>query len=439
MTVSLSYDSFPHVWGVILAESSWEAKLVLRAVCKGLRDVVDRLLVQHLVLEKGKSSSPEAVDVFSLKHRIPRCRALCPKSWAGKPRRKRLLSDLMWGVKVIDIRGHITSGIDVSRLAPLFPNLQVLRLTTGTVPPDTYTPYIHFEAEKLVLFMKSDVRHKRWWFQVEKNALLPPHQRANAGHSQVGGSNTSSAARTGHRPDDDFPLQKHGFFPETDFAFLMGLLQKRNWEQMNPQPSPPLEAIAPSVPATYRKIVLNMNGTGAPLDQMYPFLLSLPSHIEEVVVVVPRYRSVTQEGAVRSDTPFPMYIHALLETLGENNAHVTIVGLEKCGDRSVRELRQLFFEGVKRIPHYDVDYTIDDEMTLRMAPQTRQFTIRQSESWRREMAEIERERGEPPQKRRILSLKEKVDEIMGRVELLTMPEYIERVGLETAALEVQEY
>lgn len=368
MTVSLSYDNFPNIWDAILAGTSWDAKIVLRVVCKSLRDVVDRLLVQHLVLEKGKNSSPDAVDVFSPQHRIPRCRALCPMSWASKPRRQRLLSDLMTGVKVIDLRGYIMPRADMARLAPLFPNLEVLRITTGIEHHNSHTAFIPFKAEKLVLFMNN----------------------------------------LGSRPDKNGVMH-----PIVDF-------NKENARNMDPADNKP-----PHLPETYRKVVLNMSGITTPVEKMYPYFNDLLSHAEELVIVVPQFKRVTDEGWItdRLWIEFPMHAHL----------HITFVGLERVEDGEVDAYRQGIYEITVKALYLDVDYTIDDQITLLMPPLVRKFFIEESERRRHESDSSDSQ--SPPLK----SLKEKVDGILARYEFLTMPQYIERVGLETAALEVEEY
>lgn len=464
MTVSFTYDNFPNLWDDILAETCWEAKLTLRRVSKTFRDVIDRQLVWHIVLDHG---GLEAVDVISPTHRIPGCFELCPKSWDQHDWPRRPSPDLMKHTRLIDIRGYIIPCVDMTQLAPLFPNLEVLRFTTGINHHDTYTPYIPFAAEKLVLFMNQtglEGVFEHWWFQDddEDHPWPMPEDDHHEGHD-------------GHDDDlheDDRTIGEHGdegddWVEDEDEEWYS------DWEEApKGRPLVPPKAILHDLPETYRKIVLNMNGLVQPIAPMYPYLLDLPSHVEELVIVVPQYKRVTDEGKIPKSRftmgspaiAFPMNILDLLGTLGKNDLRVTIVGFEQAGEECVRQFRETLYSQVTTTLYFDVDYAIDDEITLSMPRQAREFALQDVQQARHVRVVVDSEgsddsageddEGSPrPRVKRIrlvhdptpkedpplMSLKEKVDGIMRRVELITMPEYIKRVGIETAALEVEEY
>ncbi|EKD05435.1 hypothetical protein A1Q2_00196 [Trichosporon asahii var. asahii CBS 8904] len=473
MATSFTYDNFPNVWDDILAETTWEAKLTLRRVSKTLRDVIDRQLVKHIVLDHG---GLEAIDVIAPKHRIPGCFELCPKSREEQQWPRTPSPDLMKHVRVIDIRGFIIPCVDMTQLAPLFPNLDVVRITTGIkYHHDTYTPYIPFAAEKLVLFMNQtglEGVFEHSWFQDEDEGHPWPIPEDN----QDEGDDHDA----GEHVDEDYEYHDHHSLHQNgehngEEGDDWGEDEDGDSDWDEPpkgRPLVPPKAILHALPETYRKIVLNMNGLVQPIAPMYPYLLDLPPHVEELVIVVPQFKRVTDEGTIprnRSslgspEIAFPMNILDLLGTLGKNDLRVTIVGFERAGERCVRQFRETLYSQVTTTLYFDVDYAIDDEITLSMPSQAREFALRDVQQARHVRVVMDSEESEEsddgsdhgsprPRVKRIrlvhdptpkdepplMSLKKKVDGIMRRVELISMPEYIKRVGLETAALEVVEY
>lgn len=462
MTVSFSYDNFPNVWDDILAETCWEAKLTLRRVSKTLRNVVDRQLVKHIVLDHG---GHEVVNVYSPKHRIPGCDELSPKSWADKHKRwpHHPPPELMQHVQVADIRGYIIPTVDMTQLAPLFPSLDILRITTGIEYHDTYTPYIPFSAQKLVLFMNQkglEGVFEHWWYQDDDEHHPWPLHEEDDDHVNGNGEDPDS-----HR-EQESELDNGGDDTDEDEW-------DPDWDEPpNDRPLVPPKAILHALPESYRKIVLNMNGLDQPIAPMYPYLLDLPAHVEELVIIVPQFKRVTDDGLIPQgrfpvgapSLIVPMNILDLLGTLGKNSVRVTIVGLERVGDDCVRQFRDTLYSQVTTTLYYDVDYAVDDEITLSMPRQAREFALQDVQQARHVRVVIDSDDSdasgaesdhssprprvkrirlvhdpEPKEGPPLMSLKEKVDGILGRIELLTMPEYIKRVGVETAALEVEEY
>lgn len=460
MTVSFTYDNFPHLWDDILASTtSWKTKLALRRVSKSLRNVIDRQLVKHIVLDHG---GIEAVDVYSPGHGIPGCHELSPKTWADEHERRSAHPppELMKHVRVVDIRGYIVPCVDMTLLAPAFPSLDMLRITTGIEYHDTYTPYIPFEAKTLVLFTNQkglEGIFEHWWYQDEDDEHpWPTHDEDGDGGDTDHGNHGEEDGGEGDEMDEEWD-------PDWD-------------EPPNERPLVPPRAILHDLPECYRKIVLNMNGLDQPIAPMYPYLLDLPPHVEELVVVVPKFTRLDDEGSIMPgplpvgapSLVFPMNILDLVGTLGKNAARFTVVGLERVGEECVRQFRDTLYSQVTTTLYYDVDYAIDDEITTSMPRQARDFALQDVQQARHVRVVFdsgesdngsgaegeERDRGGPRTKRirlvhdpdppdedapPLMSLKDKVDGILGRIELISMPEYVKRVGEETAALEVIEY
>lgn len=425
MPVSFSYLNFPNLWDDILAQTTdGKTTLTLRRVCKALRDVIDRREAQHIVLDDGGSSF---LSVASPRHRFPGLSIICPDTLEEDRQRKPAMS-LMEHTRTVDIRGFIVPITDVPKLAPLFPNLKTVRITTGVEYKDTFLPYIPFKAETLVLFMNeramSGIYHHYWYTQDDEehaeyltNAGLTPEDV----DIHVRGPRLLAMANT----------DEEGYDDAFDFDDFDGAYNFKN----RFRPLAPDGMEEHRLPDGYRKIVVNLNGLPQRITKMFPFVLDGNDSVEEIVIVVPQITSAESLGEVPSASQERSYLitMVILEAIDcarSYKANYTIVGIDRLGKEYERLMKNELREHFSHRLFPEVDLSIDDEITLAMDQRERE-----AEGRRIDMMRLERKMEGKP----CVSMEDMVDDVMSRIEMIPVDAYRMRVGAETAAIETVEY
>lgn len=282
MPVALTYEAYPNILDAIVAESDFATELALRLVCRPFRGAVDRKQVRHIVLTPNGS---DAISIRGPVQRIAVLRRLGPKSIAQLPEHPVLA--LLRHVRVVDVRGFFPPTCDLSLLKDALPKLGTVRLCTDQ---GTYTPYIPFGAETLVLFTS-------------------PY-----------GLDCEARARSGRRAD-----------VEATFA-PPSITTTRPDQDLRPVP-PGVEWAA--LPTNVRRVVINLGGEDYPAADLWPLLIRLPTQVSELVVVMPCIRSLPlwntgYAPAPISSTVFNSEIVAydLVELLNGAPRTVTLVGVD---------------------------------------------------------------------------------------------------------------
>lgn len=476
MPVSFPYRHFPNLWDDILAQTDRKTHLSLRLVCKTLRDVIDAREARHLLLEHEEGGH---VTVRTFEHNMPGLSTLHPEAWANDCKLDHATT-LTLHTRTVDLRGYIPPIIDVPKLAPLFPNVKTVRITTALQPEDSHTPYVPFQPETVVFFMNHlDMGgiFQHWWF----DNSIDEHARdmEAAGLSPEAIDQAIKYARYDMCAVHD--EQGDGHFDEWDDHYC----------KHRDRPLVPCSVTAHKVPESCRKIVVNMNGLDHTIVPMFPSAWAPPLHVEEVVIIVPQVTSSASSGDihVKFEGYHGSFTGSILQTLelfGYNKTKYIIVGLELVTDDSVKKFNRLLYHQITTRLYFDVDYDRDDVITLAMPDQARRRAkditeSRKQRGFRRTrirpgplnqayIAEafgvaswvledaggkdakhceveiddegnvtVEWDPPTPPEPEPKMSLKEKVDGILARVETLTLDEYRARVGAETAALETVEF
>lgn len=330
MPVRFTYVNFPLLWDDIIAHADWDALAVIRAVERNLGPVVDRE-VRHLVL------SPDPGNVVTVRGPTGAAQAvrdLNPDSALGAAERA-----LCARTSVVDVRGFFHPTFDLRPLARAFPNLRVLRLTSDA--EQQVTPYVPFPAEVLVLFTNPSglgAVYEHWYFR----------------HP----SEESEASEPGDDVANDYQYEVHGrrLAPR-------GVARHR-------------------LPASVRRIVVNMCGDHAPPSTMWPACENPPAHVRDVVVVVPRYRTLKGEGEMSADCVDSVLAIGILEMLRAPNPRFTLVGVDEVAPDYEARLRELLRNDATEIIHADVDYSIDDPLTVDMPVQIRRYAQEASDVMR---------------------------------------------------------
>lgn len=197
-------------------------------------------------------------------------------------------------------------------------------------------------------------------------------------------------------------------------------------------------------PGTER-IVVNFDGNVGNAGQSFHCLYYPPAHVEELVFVLPHLASLNAKGTVKAANA-----NDLVEVMRSSTAKYTIVGAKCVGEDFENSVRDALKSLTVMEPHADVDYDIDDECTRTMSTWQRKSHRSRSEAFRerRRWAEDLHAAGiaamaglesppeiDPP----TVSLQQKVEGRLGRLEFVTVEEYRKRVGDETATLHLIQY
>lgn len=343
---------------------------------------VDRLQARHLVLSV---EGPEQTVVTSPHHHLPHFLEQShmfdeQRFWLSDATR-----DLTARTRVLDIQGYCPPMDEEDLLLFMrFPALEVLRLTHSVGEHTQHfhpwvPPSLFFPANTLVLF--SD--------EVGMDAL--------ADHWCGGDADDGS------------------IFPDRDFEGPL------------------------AIPGTVSKLVVNMCGEDPEAKVMWPFTAcDLPPHVKEVVIVGPRYKTLHDAGSVGELTPGLSESDLIEIAVCPRAEKVTFVGFERM-ERFRDTFEGAFRNVIQGAMYAEVDYEIDDAATLALAPEERAELIKSSKELREKRRAAKQARGEWKEDTRLLGYQEKIDQMLANYEFVTKTAYIDRVGEETAELELLEY
>lgn len=330
MPVRFTYANFPSLWDDIIASADLKARLVIRSLDRGLRHAIDTRQVRHLVL------SPDPGNVVTVRGPLHSAAALKDLSPDAVRDADRTLCE---HTSVIDVRGFFHPTFDLRPLAPLFPGLKVLRMTSDS--EQQVTPYVPFPTETLVLFTNPSGLggvYEHWYFR----------------HP----SEPSSDDEPGSDVENDHQYEVHGrrLAPR-------GVSRHR-------------------LPEKCRKMVVNMCGDHAPPSTMWPVCENPPPHVRDVVIVVPRYKALDGEGEMDPGCVESVLAIGILEMLRAPGPNFTLVGIDEASGEYEDKLRELLRTDAAQVVHADVDYSIDDPLTSEMPVQIRRFAQEASEQMR---------------------------------------------------------
>lgn len=387
MAVAFSCEHFPDLWDMVIAHTTHDTQLVLRLVCKSLRFKIDCHQARYLVISSGESAGQ--LLVTGPTHHIPNFNDEAhiddePSFWES-PRTAARLEH----TRILDICGFCPPKDDPDLFTYMhFPTLEVLHMTPGVdaYKHDDFTPYVpeHFGAETLVLFSNTEgckALDDHWWFTFAEEY----------------------AEEDGYDGEDVFRIAPF----DVDRAYL---------------------------PDSVTKLVLNMRGQAMEFNDMYPFVSKLPSHVTEVVVSAPHWRDLSDCGGVQTAVSSHFEQIRLLAILRETaDTKFTFVGFDRLDPKFAHRFVCEQKSWCMQCFHGMVDYSIDDEMTLALAPETRARYIEAGKTG------VRGGRKRLDRKGKLIGLKEQVDRLMQCIEFLTKDEYVQRVGRETAEMELLEH
>lgn len=426
---SFSYDNFPNLWDEILSHASTEAKRDVRTVSRALRSAIDRR-VRHLILTAGPPpQSEEDLDVadgaeaaaydwrtgltmptFPVLQRIG--------AWGSEDdsfncwgsnfdivvppwREQRALTRL---TGIVDFFGYIHQWLHLGRISHLFTHLEVLRLTQDA--DGTFLFYLPFGADTVVLFPS------------------PKGLEANM-------ANPICKGLSGGRNRAEEPSILDAFWPEPPqpSELLVSMLP-----EAEPEMNPPLD-VPRGIPFGVHRLVVNLDGhIGNPATSFH-FLYDIPEHVAEIVFVLPHLTSLSGTGSVKGASAVD-----LVEVMRSSTARHTVVGCECVGVANFAdEVREALKALTVHEPHLDVDYSIDDELTCGMSGWQRKSVASRAHALSHDIVFWGDHLTVPVPQEKTLSLKQKVDDRLSRLEFVTVEEYRRRVGEEAAALHLIQY
>ncbi|EJT47798.1 hypothetical protein A1Q1_03259 [Trichosporon asahii var. asahii CBS 2479] len=214
--------------------------------------------------------------------------------------------------RILDVRGLFPQQCYLPALRSVFSNISVLRLTTIS---GTYSPYVPFGAETLVLFTSP------------------------------------------HGPDCEANPR----------AF--DNLRSAGLTDSSPRPVPQ-DVDWRTVPGTVKRVVINMGGDDQPAADLWPFIAIPPPHITEMVIIFPR----VLRSNIAMVPPFSFgrtffYPDIVAEDIAETldgsdpRLRVTLVGFELWRIQGLdfeKLLRdQLFYSQLQGVEYEKIGFTID--------------------------------------------------------------------------------
>lgn len=168
------------------------------------------------------------------------------------------------------MQGFVGGDINLTRLAPAFPNLETYRAITDPLD-QSFTPYFPLPCKTLVIFYNED------------------------------GPNPG-----GMRDADDFDSDYEDFDDE---------------DKIIP------EGVIPAVPEGVRKTVVNMKGDDVPVADFFPCIFNFPTSVQDFVIVFPFYELGKARGRFFNFTA-PIIVMDTVELVG-TDAMYTLVGLDE--------------------------------------------------------------------------------------------------------------
>ncbi|EJT47800.1 hypothetical protein A1Q2_00203 [Trichosporon asahii var. asahii CBS 8904] len=219
---ALTFEVCPDLVDTLIRLSSHDTQLRLRLVSKSYRNAIDREHLRHIVL----TPYGDGARVRGPTRAIAALNKLGPGSWSQLP--EHPLRALGQHVRIIDVRGFFPATTNLALLRDAFPNLTMFRLTTMD---GSYTPYVPFEAETMVVFTS---------------------------------------------PDGGVPNPK---------PYVPGL--DDDYDDYDEEPVIP--ANVPRMSERITKIIVNMSGDDYPVADMFRCVLDPPPHIKDIIIFIPRY------------------------------------------------------------------------------------------------------------------------------------------------------
>ncbi|EJT47802.1 hypothetical protein A1Q1_03263 [Trichosporon asahii var. asahii CBS 2479] len=375
MAHSFSPTTYPHLWDHIIANADRKTQHTLRRVDAQLRAAVDQHQARHLVL------IPEGI--YSLKVTGPEGKIAAfmerPQFWKDQ----RLL-DLLPYTRVVDVRGFCPPTIDLPHLATGFRNLEVVRMSPDATGAST--PYVPWPARTLVLFASFAgfwVNDRHWWW--DKETKLDPNWEAK-----------NLTVPHGRRPMVPPGVDQYALFD------------------------------------TFERIVLNFNGDLSSLEEIRPLFRNLPRTVKEVLLVLPRNKSLDDSGTLFSFyAGLEMSFHALTRA---QHAKYTFVGFDLAKPGYNDELRDKLRQWKKTELFIDVDYGISCADTADLRKRERYVAASEQA---RANGVLEGKPVEVPAQ--LVDLTTKVDQLMANMEFITQAQYRKCVDSEVASLETLEF
>lgn len=206
-----------------------------------------------------------------------------------------------------------------------------------------------------------------------------------------------------------------------------------------PRPPGLLEDLLPSrelrrIPQHTSRVVVNLDGHVGDAGQSFHFLYDLPPHVTSLVFILPHLASLHAKGVVEDANA-----NDVVEAMRSSTAKHTVVGAECIGENFENSIRDALKRLTLAEAHLDVDYDIDDEYTRTMSSwqrksyRSRSETLREERRWADDL-HMHGLQDSPEPKPASMSLKQKLDDRLSRLEFITVEEYRKRTGDETAIL-----
>lgn len=415
MRTSFSYQNYPNIWDQILFYASPAVLRVVRLVDRDLRSAIDRR-IRHLILTAGgiavngihfavcaayDSAAGGITSAFpALRHVTSECPHACCELEEYAPAHKQLpLTSL---TRTVDIRGVLHLHFRMHGMVHVFPRLDTLRLTQDR--EGRHFAFQPLDAHTLVLFPSPA------GLQVCRD----------------------------HKECKDLVDPSWGDDDESDDSDNPWAAEPAVWPAPPPRPAM-LDGLLPVTengeirPGT-KRVVVNFGGhVGNPASSFH-CLYAPRTGVEEMVFVLPHLSSLRGKGKVIAANQ-----HELVESMRSPTARHTVVGAECVGDGFAESVRAALKSLTCMITHPDVDYSIDDDLTRDMSPLNRSLYSARANVLREEKKLFAHALGVSEVLDPEMSLQQKVEGQLGRLEFLTVEEYRERVGDESAALHLIQY
>lgn len=376
--VSFSYENFPHLWDDILGYACTEVIRDVRLVSRALRQAVDRR-VRHLAMF-------EPLQVRNWRS-YPANKLQCcwAEAWAvdraSRPGLRLPFQVLQYlegwdkGVlaehikltrltRTLDIVGYFRGDYnDLNFFAygcgnlknGLFPRLRTLRLLL--CHDGTFTPYIPIPAETVVL------------------CPSPKGLAANKSHSCY-----RALYEVDEMDEDDevveitppWPTPESPPYPDLLRTLMCGV-----------------DAFAAIRNHVFSRIVLNLRGRSTHAGDSFHFLFSLRPHVREVVIILPWYSSLDDDG--RYDDPKAFDPWDVVDIMRSPWAKYIVVGAEVIGPGCAAEIRATMRRWTRHTVFRDVDYSLAPHEGPRMEEAVRALYKSQADRLYAKSFEEERE------------------------------------------------
>lgn len=415
MRTSFSYQNYPNLWDDILDYTSTEALSELRLVDHALCSAIDRR-IRHVVLTSGgdpvegpygalvnscDSTTGLQMSTFPSLHLITCgcCSTRCEEEECAPALEQVPLTRL---TRVADIRGVLHYHFRLHGMSQVFPRLETVRLTHDA--EGRHFAFQPMDAHTLVLFPSPAGLQVCRDHSACKD-LVDPRWPDDEDSDEFENPWASEPAAWPTPPP--WPSMLHDLLPASETGEIR--------------------------PGT-RRVVVNFGGHVANPAASFHCLYSPGEDVEEIVFVLPHITALDAKGTVSAADP-----HELVEVMRSPTARHTVVGAECVGEGFADGVRHALKCLTYAIAHPDVDYNIDDEITRDMSPLNRSLYSARANVLREEQRLFAHVRGGPEAGEPKLSLQQKIEGQLSRLDFLTVGEYRKRVGDETATLHLMQY